>query len=126
MTPELPDVSDPAAMSLLPSAEDATDVQKTPVTFKATLQNVPDELDVYRLPSLSAATALTPSLDMATAVHFRLPTLGVHVAPESEEAKMGASIAAAINFVPSADDAIAVQSRGVSLAVQVSPESADV
>lgn len=58
-----------AATSLLPSADEATEVQAFAELLVASDQFAPELAEVYILPGLDTATSLTPSADEATEVH---------------------------------------------------------
>src|ERR1019366_2388562 len=128
-TPGLPD-----AMSLVPSADDAT-VSQAPAGADVGVQVTPEFMEVYIAPwhppkpvhpPPPTATSLVPSADEATDAQFPAGADVLQVTPESDDAYIPSELMAT-SLVPSADEATARQNvLGADVWIQVTPASGDV
>src|ERR1019366_13299 len=131
-TPGLPD-----AMSLVPSADDAT-VSQAPAGADVGVQVTPEFMEVYIAPwhppkpvhpPPPTATSLVPSADEATSCQFAPggENTSVHVDPEFDDTNIPLAVApanvAATSLVPSADEATDAQFPAGADVLQVTPES---
>ena len=118
-----------AATSRLPSAEDATHVQRLFGTLLV-VHVFPPSLDVYRfplLPALLAVMILVPSAEVATEIKSALANVFENqVEPEFVERKIVFPPQTAASRVPSAEDAKESQFMFGTLSVtQVVPKFAE-